>query len=510
MAIKRESRGATRLAILDLGTNSVRFDIHEVADKRAPRLIHREKLMVRLGEKLFETGRLDSQAIRRTLQALGNFKKTAVELKVHKWVAFATSALREAKDRDRLLIPAKKKFGITIEVISGQEEARLIARGILANERGLKRNFAFVDIGGGSMEISVCRDRKVIYSKSFPLGAARLQQVYLKATPPLKKKGHDPVRAAKKEIRRLLEPESQHFDLDLDLVCGSSGTVRALSRIFKRMSGSEKIEFDSLKKLTKRMADMTQDELLALPGMEPRRSDLILAGSLVFEECLKALDVDVAVATDYSLRDGIFAREIQRLELEHQRPTEVDLEPLFRQAARLGDDVRELKSLVHLGERLFFQLESVHRLPEKWLTYLKLALLYRNAGKLISPLETERHTAYIVRHADLPLYEGWEVEFVAQLCLHQFQKKVNAANLMALSPQAKEVFPKMLALFQIADALHPGGVTVPAGLRARMAPRHLHLRVPRGKSAELSLMRLQQRKAFFEKVFGRQLDATVT
>ncbi len=504
-----ESRSATRLAILDLGTNSVRFDIHEVADKSAPRLIHREKLMVRLGERLFQTGRLDSQAIRRTLQALGNFKKTATELKVHKWVAFGTSALREARDRDRLLIPAKKKFGINIEVISGQEEARLIARGILANERGLKGNFAFVDIGGGSMEISLCRDRKVIYSKSFPLGAARMQQVYLKSTPPRVDRRRNPMRDAKKEIRRLLEPEKAHFDMGLTLVCGSSGTVRALSRIFKRMTGSEQIQLDGLKKLTKKMASMTQAELLALPGMEPRRSDLILAGSLVFEECLKALDVDVAMSTDYSLRDGIFAREIQRLELEHQRPTEVDLDPLFRQAARLGDDVRELKSLVHLGERLFFQLQPVHRLPDRWLTYLKLALLYRNAGKVISPLETERHTAYIVRHADLPLYEGWEVEFVAQLCLHKYEKKVNPANLMALSPPAKLIFPKILALFQIADALHPKDGIVPAGLRARILPRQLILRVPRSKSAELSLMRLQQRKPFFEKVFGKTLDATV-
>ncbi len=90
---------AIRLAILDLGTNSVRFDIHEISNKRAPRLIHREKLMVRLGERLFERGRLDARAMKRTLEALATFKKTADELQVDKWVAFATSALREAKEK---------------------------------------------------------------------------------------------------------------------------------------------------------------------------------------------------------------------------------------------------------------------------------------------------------------------------------------------------------------------------------------------------------------------------
>ncbi len=502
--------GAIRLAILDLGTNSVRFDIHEITAKKAPRLIHREKLMVKLGERLFEHGRLDSRAIKRTLEALSSFKKTAVDLHVDKWVAFGTSALRDAKDRDRLLLPAKRKFGIVIEVISGTEEAKLIARGILANEKSLRGNFALIDIGGGSMEMSLCRERRVVFSKSFPLGAARLQQVFLKTTPPRKTKNNNPLRNLKKEIRRHLEPESQHFDIRLDNVFGSSGTVRALARLCRKSNGVEKIDLSTLKKLNKKMATLTAQELLAIPGMEPRRSDLIVAGSLVLEECMKALGVDQATFTDYSLRDGIFDREIQRLELEHLRPTEVDLEPLFRQAAQLGESSRELKSLVHLSERLFLQLQSLHRLSEKWLTYLKIALLYRNAGKFISPLETERHTAYVVRHADLPLYEGWEVEFVAQLCLHQRAKRVAYDTLMGLDPLAKAAFPKVLALYQISDALHPSGAPLesgPRGLRALNHPGKLILRLPRGKNTELSIMRLQQRKGFFEKEFGKTLEA---
>ncbi len=500
---------AFRIAILDLGTNSVRFDIHEISNKRAPRLIHREKFMVRLGEGLFEKARLDSRAIKRTLEALDNFKKRADELSVDKWVAFGTSALREARDRDRLIKPAKQKHGIIIEVISGQEEAKLIAQGILANEKTLKGNFAFVDIGGGSMEVSLCRDRKITYSKSFPLGAARMQQVFLKTIPPDHEGKSSPVRRLKKEARHLLEQEADHFENGAaDVIYGSSGTVRALARLCRKANGLEKIELSVLKKLNKKMLPLTPPELLSLPGMEPRRSDLIVAGGLVFEEAMKAIGAPVAYFTDYSLRDGIFHREIQRLELEHRRPTEVDLDPLFHHAARLGETTAELKSLVHLGEQLFLRLQSVHRLSEKWMTYLKLALLYRSAGKIISPLETERHTAYIVRNTDLPLYEGWEVEFVAQLCLHRRAKRVNARSLMALDPIAKAAFPKVLALFQVSDALHPHGVRHKTVLRVRIDPKSLLLKVPRGKNAELSLMRLQQSKSFFEKTFGKSLQAS--
>ena len=144
-----------RLAIIDLGTNSVRFDVHELTAERKTTLLHREKLMIRLGEGVFSTRKLNPRASKRALQAFMRFKSLASALRVQKVIAFATSALREAQDAEKLIHQIRNRTGIDIRIISADEEAKLIATGILANEPLPKGIFALVDIGGGSTEISV-------------------------------------------------------------------------------------------------------------------------------------------------------------------------------------------------------------------------------------------------------------------------------------------------------------------------------------------------------------------
>ena len=162
-----------RLAVIDLGTNSVRFDVHQIGPGTRIRQLHREKLMVRLGQGVFLEGKLDKDAIRRTVHAFQSFQRTSQDLHAQKIVAFGTSALREATDSDKLLSLIRAKTGIDVRVISGQEEARLIAQGILHNEKPPKGSYALLDIGGGSAEISICRGRGLIHSESFALGTAR-------------------------------------------------------------------------------------------------------------------------------------------------------------------------------------------------------------------------------------------------------------------------------------------------------------------------------------------------
>src|SRR5690349_20184162 len=147
-----------RIAIIDLGTNSVRFDIHQLGPKKGSvRQLHREKIMVRLGQGVFLNGKLDRSAIQRTLHAFTRFKKSAAQFKAAKTIAFGTSALRESSDGEKFLKLVHERTGIQIRVISGSEEAQLIALGILSNEKTPKGKYALVDIGGGSTEISICR-----------------------------------------------------------------------------------------------------------------------------------------------------------------------------------------------------------------------------------------------------------------------------------------------------------------------------------------------------------------
>src|SRR5579885_2624154 len=160
-----------RLGVIDLGTNSVRFDVHQIGSDGELTRLHREQLMIRLGQGALLSKKLDREAIGRTLDAFSRFKRVATHLKTEKIIAFGTSALREVSDRDQLIELIRRSTGISLRVITGAEEAQLIALGVLSNENLPPGRIALVDIGGGSTEISICRGRKVLHSHSFNLGA---------------------------------------------------------------------------------------------------------------------------------------------------------------------------------------------------------------------------------------------------------------------------------------------------------------------------------------------------
>ncbi len=494
-----------RIAIVDLGTNSVRFDVHEIISKNSVRLLHREKMMVRLGQGVFISGKLDKNAIHRTLHALIKFKKTADRLHVTKIIAFGTCALREAQDRDLLIKAVREQTGIEIRVISGSEEAKLIAEGVLAHEVLGKHKVALVDIGGGSTEISICHGKKILHFASFPLGVARLQQVFLKRSPPPPKELKK-LRAHIREV--LLKKISNEGWPKVGHVLGSSGTVRAIGRILKKTQKKNIIAIDDLKDLNDKMHSMTTTELLGVPGMESKRVDMILAGAILLEQCMVALKAKKARPTAFSLRDGIL---VERRALHPEHSPNILKQPmasLYDKAQSLGANLAHLKRSVRLAETLFQRLKHIHGLDTQWMVYLRAATILRDIGEAVSPASHEKHSFYIIKKSHLPTFQDWEIEFVARLCLHHESTKLKTKELdFAGSKEKRAAFVKLLALLRIVDSLDTGP-------EARL---HLKQVRPKKKSVELLFsgrrltglenLNLQLRKKFFQKVFERSIEA---
>lgn len=302
-----------RLAVIDLGTNSVRLDVYRLTDKGVFRT-YRGKAMIRLGDGVYKTGKLTAQGMHRTIQAFFAFKKLLSQLHVDRVVAFGTSALRTAKNTDVFLRKIYLRTGIRVQVISGREEAELIARGIMANLKPPKGYYALVDIGGGSTEVSLCLGYRVLQSHSFRLGGNRLQQLFLKESPPKFKKGKlHPILALRQHIRNELDPlQKIRQRYPVKMVIGSSGTIRALGKILKKMGCSgQPIYRSDVAALMSEMQVMSRDEIKKIPGLEPKRTDLILPGAILFEEILYALGAERAIVSDYALRDGILEKELE-------------------------------------------------------------------------------------------------------------------------------------------------------------------------------------------------------
>jgi exopolyphosphatase/guanosine-5'-triphosphate,3'-diphosphate pyrophosphatase len=501
-----------RIAIIDLGTNSVRFDIHHLGPKSQLRRLHREKIMVRLGTGIFLNGKLDSNAIRRTLQALGRFKRIADQYRVKKIIAFGTSALREAADRDRFLSEIHARTGIHIRVISGAEEAHLIARGILAGERKkrrfnrLKDPFALVDIGGGSTEISICHGNSVIHSQSFPVGTARIQQLFLRRSPPPAIE----VAKARQYIRNIIfETVLPERWPAVKQVFGSSGTIRAVERILRKSSKAGKIKRTQIASLVRDMAAMSTSELLEIAQMEAKRVDMILSGTLIFDECMDILGAEIAETTEFSLRDGILEEE---LELHQQGKSDshlaLHLSDLHEKAKLLGADEDHLKRTSQLASDLFQKLRPLHKLKPGWEVYLVAAMILRDTGEAINVHEHPLHSAYIVRNSDLPAMDGWEIDFIANLCLHHENTKTGNGDLNFTKNKTKrETFLKLLALLKVADALDSGPEFVLKLKSIRIRKKEIEITYTGKDLTGLETLNIEKRSDFFEKVFNRKIKA---
>jgi exopolyphosphatase / guanosine-5'-triphosphate,3'-diphosphate pyrophosphatase len=494
-----------RIAIIDLGTNSVRFDIHQFGPGNRLRLLHREKIMIRLGQGVFLNGRLDKRAVQRTLHVFLKFKQNAEQARVQKIIAFGTSALREVRDRDRFVELIQERSGIHVRVISGAEEAKLIALGILANEETPKGRYALVDIGGGSTEVSICSGQKVLHSSSFPLGTARLQQMFLKKSPPSS--------ASIENLRRHIRNTFFQVTVSerwpkVDRVIGSSGTIKALAKILRKTKHTDFIEPESLQELVNQLTSMPTPELLKIPGMEAKRVDMILAGAVLFDETMTILNAKKAVPTEYSLRDGILKEELDLYRKGQSSHISLHLPELYQMATRFGEQEEHLRSMVQVAEELFVQLKPLHKMKPEWLIYLTAATILRDTGEAISLSGHEQHSYYIAKHADLPPTEEWEIELIAQLCrYHEGLKEEIKEAPFPNNRERRASFLKLLSLLRIVDALDPAEFAKVQVKRVKIARNQVLIHYSGRHLSGLETLNVELAKGLFQRLFKRNLVA---
>lgn len=276
----------SRVAAIDLGTNSVRLDILE-KNGRA-KVLFRDKIMVRLGQRVFDTGKLHKSAIERTLSALNQYSEVCESFKAKEIVAFGTSALRTAKNSDTFVERVKSELDIDIKIISGVEEAEFIFSGITMDRRAKSKRFAFVDIGGGSTEIGAGEGGKPYFLESFKLGAARLRQRC------------SGVEEYREIVADRFKNEKKIYPTP-EIVLGSSGTIKAL----KNMLGERTIRYKALKRLISKLDGMSIEEIEMLPGLPERRADIILPGAVILEGVMRYLGTKEVRFTKFAMRDGI-------------------------------------------------------------------------------------------------------------------------------------------------------------------------------------------------------------
>jgi exopolyphosphatase/guanosine-5'-triphosphate,3'-diphosphate pyrophosphatase len=301
-----------RVAAVDCGTNSIRLLVADV-DGSAKTDVHREMRVVRLGQGVDRTGELAPEAVERTRLALLDYAATCRELGVERTRMVATSATRDARNRDVFRTMVLEVLGAEPEVISGDEEAALSFDGATRGLDASQGPFLVMDIGGGSTELvlgSLRAGRGVVEAaRSVDVGCVRLTERHLAADPP----ELDQVAGAVADVDNALVLVRQAVPVEQARtaigLAGSVTTVAALALGLPAYDSDRihlsRIPAADVRAVTDRLLTMTREERAALPVMHPGRVDVIAAGALVLATLVDRLDLPEVLVSEADILDGI-------------------------------------------------------------------------------------------------------------------------------------------------------------------------------------------------------------
>ncbi len=299
-----------RVASIDIGTNTILLLIAEV-DKGKFKPLFEMETIVRLGEGLQKNGILSQDAMKRGLQTLTHYLEKCQTMGVQEIIAVGTSALREAKNSGDFLRMIKEKLDLSIEIISGEEEAELSFLAVARDLNDLKKSILVIDIGGGSTEFIYGKGDRIIESMSLPLGILHFTEQYL-VSDPVKKEEWNKMET---EIRKLL-PRIPHPREPL-LMVSIGGTGTTLASVEQRLEEfiPEKIHHfvlkkDALKDQLRLYRSKTMEERRKIPGLPPARADVILAGGAILYMAMEELKCESVLISYQGLRYGLLYKKI--------------------------------------------------------------------------------------------------------------------------------------------------------------------------------------------------------
>jgi exopolyphosphatase / guanosine-5'-triphosphate,3'-diphosphate pyrophosphatase len=449
-----------RYASVDIGSNSVRMEAAEVTPGQPSRILASERQVTRLGASVFRTGRISQESMDLICGVLGGMAQQYKRAEVNAVRAVATAAVRDASNQQEFIARASAALGTDVEIISGQEEARLIHLGVQSRWPHPKERFLIIDIGGGSAEIILSENERMAKAFSKPLGALRLQELFLRT---------DPARTA--DLHRLDEYIEERIGsavgrlgaMHIDRVVGTSATASAVVCAVNRIPRARRDESDRKRAATAQIRKFYRDistlDVAArqkIVGIGPRRAEIIIPGTAVLLHILDALHMPALFYSAAGVRDGIIAdlatrgvdRGLSQLSVDQRSVVE-------EMAEHFGVALRHARKVARLANDLFLGFQHAHRLPAHYGSLLEAAAYLHDTGHYVSDTRHHKHSYYLVANSDLPGFTLNEREVIANLC--RYHRKALPApeheNLQLLDLEDQRAVAYMIPLLRLADSL---------------------------------------------------------
>jgi exopolyphosphatase / guanosine-5'-triphosphate,3'-diphosphate pyrophosphatase len=509
------------LAAIDIGTNSFHLVVAE-ADILSGRFhtLARDKEIVRLSSGSTDMKYIHEEAMVRGLSVLKRFSDLAQTYGAPVR-AVATSAVREALNRDEFIRRARIETGINVEIASGTEEARLIHLGVLQALPVIRKRILLIDIGGGSTEILIAKGRRIFYSNSIKLGAVRLMQRFF----PSETLNRKSVSECRKYVQGMLGPIVREIkDHPFDIAIGTSGTIMNIANIFRaRGSKNGEASLNGFRITDSDLCDVADVILgmtapadrLRIAGLDPKRADIIAAGAILVSSIVREFDLQELVISDFGLREGVLFDSIEKL---HPKKSVDPLHDLrFQSAVHLAERCQYEKKHSHqvtrLALSLFLQTQRLHYLGEEEREFLESAALLHEIGLFVSHDSHHRHSYYLIRNAELAGFTENEKAIIANIARYHRKSypKFKHEGFGLLSPEDQAIVLKLASILRIADGLDRSHASAVDHLNVRITDGQIHITAFCNRKHDPSMEQwgAERNQELFEKTFNIKLKVSI-
>ena len=508
----------SKIAVIDVGTNSVHMVLAEVLPDFTYKILDRFKDMARLGNGAFESQRLSDEAIARGLSVIGRLVTLAKNKGYDRMIAVATSAVREAKNGGDFIDTVKEQTGLRVRVISGVEEARLIFLGVKNSVPMTEQPALAIDVGGGSVEVMAGNRDQLLHAKSLKLGAIRLSDQFLKRTPPSERMLDELEELINDQLKQTLDGfKVKRFD-SLIATSGMAGNLaevihlRRTNRPLPQLNLAT-VSLKEVKEIEQELRHSTIKERLAIPGLDPKRVDTLFPATIVIRRLMELSNRDELVLCDKAIREGVIYDFIERH--RERIKAEADIPDLRRRnvlalARRCRAPETHSLHVAALALRLFDQTKRLHNLGETERDWLEFAAILHDIGYLISERQHHKHTYYLITNTELGGLSSDELLVIANIARYHRRAHPHSKHesFDELTPKLQRSVRILASLLRIADGLDRTHFSVVRTVDVKIGATVKIIAHVTG-DAELEAWAAKGRADLFERTFRRRVQLTL-
>lgn len=464
---------------------------------------------VRLGTDVFSTGQIEEKTMQLAIKALGRFRYIMDQHGASRCRAVATSALREAANTQVFLARVASECRIDLEVISAEEEVRYVYAAA-AQAVGFPRGYSIlIDIGGGSVEVSLISDSQIIRSESYQLGTVRLLQLFQERT-------HNEelfvrlvsryVRAIRRELRRELG------DIRISRCIVTGGNVESLGDLrVSRLgaSGNMRLKSRELNRLIEILASMNPERRAEKLGLRPDRADVILPAALVLQQILKEIKLKEMRIPHVGVKDGVLLDCLASFSPSafpaHRREVLAFAKALGR---RYRYDRLHSEIVASLAAGIFDATRSLHKLGEHERLLLELAAVLHDIGHFVGVNGHHKHSYYLINASPFVGLSAREKKIVATVV--RYHRKAHPAathpEFSALNASDRQLVLQLAAMLRIADALDSEHTGEAPALSFKLGRKAFQIRIGGSADSQLERWSVIKKGRLFEEVFKLNLE----